>query len=112
MIIIKVGGENSFLNRVYIERFLPLRKASHVIRDMISEALKHENFGFDVLKGIQNDLSSYINSMCTGPVSMGDREQVGSREIEQIKLKFKSIDAEMIKGIVDSNRPTTTGTGS
>ena len=49
-----MGRENSFFERVYVEKFPPLQETSHAIKSMISEVLKNENFAFDVLEGIKN----------------------------------------------------------
>jgi hypothetical protein len=105
----EVGRESSFFERLYVEKFPPLQETSHVIKSMISEVLKNENLPFDVLEGIKNDLLSHINLMCTGPVSLEDRDTVDSHEIEKVNIKFKSIDKEIIRKIVESNLPQSTG---
>jgi hypothetical protein len=47
--------------------------------------------------------------MCTGPINLEDKETVYSHESEQASQKYKVIDAEILKKIVDSNRPQFTG---
>jgi hypothetical protein len=104
-----INDQDSFLEKVYLQRGPELQEASSVLTNMIIKSMKDENFGFDVLEGIKNDLLSHINSMCTGPINLEDKETVYSHESEQASQKYKVIDAEILKKIVDSNQPQFTG---
>ena len=73
--LIKVGGENSFLNRVYIERFLPLREAScdsyydifcvsYDMRDTLNNIYQYANYSYPklFLNAVRKS-SSFITSI-------------------------------------------------
>jgi hypothetical protein len=96
----------SFLDRVYFLTGPPLQEMSHILTSMIFEIVK--DYGYDAVQGIKNDLLRHIGSMCPGRIDLEDMPTVYHHETAKLDLEHKSINAKIVKEILDSHRSNST----
>jgi hypothetical protein len=98
-----------FFERLYLLKGPALEEISHILRSMILKALKNNNYGSDAVDGIKNDLLSHIGSMCPGQVDLEDSDIIYQHEQQARNLDHKSINTQILKEIIENNRPDSPG---
>lgn len=104
----EVKTKNDLLKRVNFMKGPPLEEISSLIVTSLVHTFKDdENYNYDYIK-IQKDLLSHINKMCPGPIDLEDKKIIYESEKEQCHLKRKTITPEIINGIIERNRKSST----